>query len=299
MAEMFEDLKRLSEMLERGEITRSEYESIKADLLAESLAGSPSESADPAEGSAPAHLASQTPTPPILPIGSIGAPKPVYQRGWFIALLVFLGIGAVGAALGQDADEIPEGLATTTTSQTSHSLTTSEQTTSTTAPTTTTSRPTTTTAILDPELVFSAWQTVFVSQYMPLFEGDFPAAFEALFYWIESVDRVTYDSTAHLLTIDATVAFESVYARDFDEWSTDTWDLYRSFSRDVWGALVEGFEGAGSDSLEPDWPRWTPAVRLNGNVGRLTVQCPGPFIVSVMDRQATQAEYESECDINN
>ncbi len=76
------------------------------------------------------------------------------------------------------------------------------------------------------------------------------------------------------------------------EWRDDTWDLFRSYSRDVWAALVEGYDGA-DPVVEADWPLWTPTLTLNGNAGRLTVECPGSLIVDVMMRAATQQNYRT------
>lgn len=57
MSERFEDLKRLSEMLERGEITQGEYETVKAELMAEM--GAPE--ATPTESPAPESESDSTP----------------------------------------------------------------------------------------------------------------------------------------------------------------------------------------------------------------------------------------------
>lgn len=97
------------------------------------------------------------------------------------------------------------------------------------------------------------------------------------------------------MTIEATISFESVYQRDPQEWRDDTWTLYREFAREVWNAVVTGFEGSDSGGLSPDWALWTPDVVLNGNVGRLAVSCPGSTIDAIRLRQTTQLEFQEEC----
>jgi hypothetical protein len=117
MANKFEELKELQAMLERGEITQAEYDVVKADLLADmSLDSSPMEPGwynDPSgqashqsywDGSS--WTGATRPDPGIAKSPSTSpvavAKPPVYKRGWFIALVVVLGVGFVGAALTED-----------------------------------------------------------------------------------------------------------------------------------------------------------------------------------------------------
>ncbi len=119
MANKFKDLKELQAMLERGEITQAEYDIVKADLLADmSLDSSPMEPGwynDPSgqasheaywDGSnwtgatRPDPGIAKSPSPSPVAV----AKPPVYKRGWFIALVVVLGVGFVGAALTEDTD---------------------------------------------------------------------------------------------------------------------------------------------------------------------------------------------------
>ena len=65
MSEQFEDLKRLAEMRDRGEVTQTEYEKIKAELIAEMGGGNPSEA--PATSSAPSTDAGTQESTPSTP----------------------------------------------------------------------------------------------------------------------------------------------------------------------------------------------------------------------------------------
>ena len=145
---------------------------------------------------------------------------------------------------------------------------------------------------VNPEAAFIVWKDSFGGT-----SDDFTTlladVIEESFYWVDSVDRATYDKEANLLVIDATIAFESVYTGDPQEWRDRTWSLYSGYAREIWDISIEGFEA--SSDYAADWARWTPGMLLNGNVGRLTVSCPGDLIYRVQQRDATQAEFQTEC----
>lgn len=158
-----------------------------------------------------------------------------------------------------------------------------------------TPRPSSEPAAVDPELAFSVWKGVFADNAVDIFR-DSSDAIEADFYWIDSVDRVNYDDPAHRLTLDITVGFESVYLNDPQEWRNDTWTLYRDLARHIWTPFIEGAEeGDGIPGVTYDWPRFIPAVLFNANGGRLAVECPGSLTYDIVQRQATQTEFESQC----
>ena len=111
---MFEDLKELQAMLERGEVTQTEYDIVRADLLAgmsqDSSPNEPGWYSDPSgQASHQAYwdgsnwTGATRPDPRIAMGPSLSpvavAKPPVYKRGWFIALVAVLGVGFVGAAL--------------------------------------------------------------------------------------------------------------------------------------------------------------------------------------------------------
>lgn len=147
---------------------------------------------------------------------------------------------------------------------------------------------------LDPDTSYTLFKTAFQRTALELFKTDVAEALEQDFYWIDSVDRVTYDPKANLIRFDATIDFESIYRDDPTEWRKDTWELFREYSRSVWAPYMEGL-GDIDGLANSDWPRWTPSVRLHGNGGRLVVQCPGSFIHAVTERAATQSEYAKDC----
>ena len=147
-------------------------------------------------------------------------------------------------------------------------------------------------APLSPDAMLELWKSAFAAN-QDYMKTDVADAIEADFFWIDSIDRTTYDPERHLLRWDASIDYESVYRNDLAEWKADTWELYRAFARDIWGPFTEGF---GEDSgMDPDWPTWTPRVRLDGNDGRLTVDCPGSLIYAITLREATQAEFNKQC----
>ncbi|HEV8697409.1 MAG TPA: hypothetical protein VGQ89_06940 [Candidatus Limnocylindrales bacterium] len=153
----------------------------------------------------------------------------------------------------------------------------------------------TTEASVDPEVAFALYKQVFESSALEFFKTDVADAIESDFFWISSIDRTTYDAAKNLLRYDATIDFESVYANDRNEWQSDTWDLFRTFARDLWVPYMEGL-GPG-EGFTPDWPRWTPRLRLNGNKGRLVADCPGRVIYAISQREATQETFAKECTI--
>lgn len=229
--------------------------------------------------------------------------KPIWTRWWMIAIYVFVGLGILGNLVGDDEEPIAEAAAATTTSEpaattTTESTPTTTSSTTTTSTTTTTTQPATTTTPLSAEELLVVWKTIFETSYVPIWQTDVPEVLEDEFYWLDSVDRVTYDWDDHVITLDVTVSFEGVYSRDFDEWSSDTWDLYREFGRILWGATVEGLEGE-VDPDWPDWPTWAPGITFSANTGRLSVECPGHIIEGIRERQVIQSDYEAECNVSN
>ena len=152
-----------------------------------------------------------------------------------------------------------------------------------------TPRPTPTT---DPELAYTVWTETF-GEDLDFLRTDIAEAIEADYYWVESIDRTSYDPKRNMLRWDATVAYDLVYQNDPAEWRADTWELYRDFARDVWTAIMEGV--GSSIEFEPDWARWTPRLRLDGNGGRLIVDCPGAFMFALSQRVATQDDYRKLC----
>jgi len=147
---------------------------------------------------------------------------------------------------------------------------------------------------VDSAAAFAAFKTAFEDVYLDIFTTTGAEAFETDYYWVDRIDRATYDKETHRLVYEATIDYEEVYLNDPQEWRSDTWALYRDFARGPWDAVVTSTEDA-ELGIEPDWPLWTPAVVLNGNVARLTVDCPGDLIYRVQQREATQAEFEDEC----
>lgn len=167
-----------------------------------------------------------------------------------------------------------------------------------TAAPTATSEPTTAptpTPTVDPEAVLDAffakpfWEAVGDS-----FKGDLADAFESDYVMIESIDGVKYDPDKRAITYTFTNDYESVYARDHQEWRDDAWELYRDFARDGWSTLEETIAGE-LPNATIDWVKWTPALVFSGNKGRLTVSCPGSIIHDVAQRDADQAEWEDAC----
>lgn len=161
-----------------------------------------------------------------------------------------------------------------------------------------TPRPTPTAAPVDPDLAFQVFQEVFAADDADLLTA-LADAIEVDFYWIDSVDRIDYDIASHTVLMEATVLFETIYANDPQEWRNDTWTLFRDVARDFWGPFTEGFEDSAGDVLgaQADWPRFIPTMELNGNAGRLRVSCPGSLTYAIIQRQATQTEFEAECTI--
>jgi hypothetical protein len=119
MSSKFEDLKELQAMLERGEVTQAQYDVVRADLLADvSQDSSPMEPGwynDPSgQASQQAYWDGSNWTGVTRPDPGIGkspsssqvaaAKAPIYKRGWFVALVVVLGVAFVGAALTEDTD---------------------------------------------------------------------------------------------------------------------------------------------------------------------------------------------------
>lgn len=124
-------------------------------------------------------------------------------------------------------------------------------------------------------------------------------AIEDDFFWVESVDRLKFDPDAAELRIDATVAFAGVYERDRSEWLSDTWELYVILARDLWGAFTEAWDDSDELTCRSDWAAWTPRFILSGNGGALSISCPGSMIYGISQRDATQTDYASECQIVN
>lgn len=119
MSSYFEDLKELQAMLERGEVTRGQYDVVKAGLLADM--SQDSSSMEPGWYNDPSGQASQQAywdgsnwtgatrpdpgighSPSASPVAA--AKSPIYKRGWFIALVVVLGVAFVGASLIEGTD---------------------------------------------------------------------------------------------------------------------------------------------------------------------------------------------------
>jgi hypothetical protein len=149
----------------------------------------------------------------------------------------------------------------------------------------------TTELTLAPEVVFGVFKDAFEAAFPGLSEIIAPAI-ESDFYWIPSVDKMTYDKAKNSISVYATIDFESVYLSDPNEWHSDVWDLYQSWSRNVWTSYMDGLGGG---SFDPDWPSWTPALILNGNAARLTASCPGSVIYGISQRSVTQADFLKGC----
>ena len=103
MSDLFDDLKQLGEMRDRGEVTQAEYEKIKADLIAEMGGVQPPDPA-PAEASARSHQVSTQ------------GNRPWYLRWWAIALGVVVLIMAL-SSLGSDSGPEVEAAGTTVTEE--------------------------------------------------------------------------------------------------------------------------------------------------------------------------------------
>lgn len=145
-----------------------------------------------------------------------------------------------------------------------------------------------------------AWLAVLNQNYLPLYQTDLADAIETSYYWIDSVDKVSFDATQNEFTFDATILFASVYENDLQEWQDDTWDFFRDYAKDIWIPLMEGVNDAWTKDLgTPEWRQWTSSVLLDGNAGRLTVECPGSLIFDLTGRAATQADFQEICTFGN
>jgi hypothetical protein len=147
-------------------------------------------------------------------------------------------------------------------------------------------------ASVDPDLAYEIYKQAFQSTALELFKTDVADAIEADFFWVDSIDRTTYDATRNMLKYEATIDYEAVYNNDLQEWKSDTWELFSTFARDLWVPYMEGF---GEETVTTDWPRWTPRLRLQGNDGRLVVDCPGRLMHAISQREATQTEFSKDC----
>ena len=146
---------------------------------------------------------------------------------------------------------------------------------------------------MDPETALMAWQAIWWGlTFGEALQETMPSAMESDFYWIDSVDRLDFDTDSNTVIVDATIKFAGVYSRNRQDWVDDTWSFYRTWSRVVWAGIMEQ-----GDEVEEyaDWATWTPALALNGNGGRLTAECPGHLILEVSERRASQADYEEVC----
>jgi hypothetical protein len=241
------------------------------------------------------------PTPPALPPEREDK-KPIWTRWWMIVIYTIVGLVVLGSLVGGDEDGEPVAAQSTTTTQgeSTETTTVAPSTTTTLPPTTTTTVPstTTTTEPLSAEATLILWKSIFERTFMETMSGQTADALEDSFYWLDSVDRVSYDFDANKLIYEVTVDFESVYERDFQEWSDDTWDLYVQYGRDLFGAMVEGLEG-NDDIPTPDWPTWMPGLSLIANSGRLSVECPGNVMDGIRVRQIVQSDYEALCNVTN
>ena len=280
MASKFEDLKRLAEMLEREEITRDEYESIKADIMAEGEAGgdtSYGESSEPPR-----------PTPPIVPVTSTSSSKPVYKRWWFIFIAVILGLGAIGNALGSGTDEVPGAVATTTTEEpttdasapTDTIQVTTTATPPTTTTTTTTTQPTTTTTAFS----LSVEETIVI--FAAVFEDrrvEVASIIEEGVFHLESVDLLQYEPEGDTATLymSATSRFPSLLPEDLVD---DGWDIMQA-----WKFYWTGF----IDETVPESLLIVPniSVDLSGH----TFECPRQFIIDMVDLRVSQSDFAATC----
>lgn len=147
---------------------------------------------------------------------------------------------------------------------------------------------------LDPAVVFDVFKQIFWTNFEDLYKNDVADAIEDDYVFVESVDRVAYDEAEHTITYTVTSRYESIYARDHDEWYADTWDFMRDYARDFWSAAKEGL-GDEISGTTIDWSTFTPALTVAGNKGRLLVSCPGALIDQVGEREADQADFEKEC----
>lgn len=147
------------------------------------------------------------------------------------------------------------------------------------------------TATISPETYSAFFAAFFWSAYEEYFTTNFPDALESIF-WLDTVDRVSFDEPTNTIRVDATVLFESIYLRDPQEWRDDTWELFRLYGRSSWGTMVE----VNSDDLPGvDWSLISPALAFYGNAGRLTAHCPGTVLHGIYERQVTQTDFESQC----
>lgn len=147
-------------------------------------------------------------------------------------------------------------------------------------------------------LAYQVFQdSVLAKGYSDLVKTKVADAMESDFYWINSVDRTTYDPDKNRFTLDISVDFEDVYRDDPNEWKTDTWEFYTTYARDMWGQFVEGFLSNPDvfAGVTFDWPRWTPGITLIANGGSLSVACPGAFIDRLRQRDASQSDYVKDC----
>lgn len=122
MSDLFNDLKRLSEMRAAGEITEAEYEVVKQELLAEieRETDTGDETRDPGWYNDPdgvhSHQAywdgkqwtGETRPGPGQSVSTGPQTKPpIYKRPWVIVIAAILGLGLIGSALEQDEDITP------------------------------------------------------------------------------------------------------------------------------------------------------------------------------------------------
>ncbi len=147
---------------------------------------------------------------------------------------------------------------------------------------------------VDPNLAYIAFKAVFWDNASDLYRNDLADLIESGFYWVSSVDKVTYSSAKHQVTFTATVSYESVYAYDHAEWRADTWELFRLYARDFWGAYADGV-GDEVAGVKVNWNKWTPGLILSANRDRLRVSCPGKLLEAIRVREASQGDFAKQC----
>jgi hypothetical protein len=150
---------------------------------------------------------------------------------------------------------------------------------------------------VDPELAFEVFRGVFADPANNQFLQSGEAIEEQFDFWVETVDQIEYDAEGHRLVFDITTRYGALYEHDPSMWHDQAWEFHRDMARELWSAFIEGFEEgmAGLGLGVPDWPRWIPTMVLSGDGGDALAECPGSLTYAIVQRQATQAEFEEEC----
>ncbi len=220
------------------------------------------------------------------------------------ARLPLIGKFAVGAVLGLVVVSIAVGLggggAAATPGPTSAAVATP-----TTAPPVATATPPATpvpTAIptpapVDPATALTAWKAAFWEGYGDLYKNDMADVLQSSYVIFSSIDKVTYDEAKNVIRFDVTSDYEDLYNRRPDELQDDAWEIYRDYGREIWLTIMDGIGSEPAAGVTPDWATWSPALIFVGD--RMRLSCPGRFIVSIANRDATQADFVKNCKISS